>query len=794
MDGSRFPSWFSRLERHRGLVIGVLFTLVTLAAISLVRVRFDNTLDLMLPADSPAQRMMTFLRLANFSNKIVISLEAQDKETAQRLLLEASDQLAASIKSPMISKVVSGFSAPDLMNDAGFFMRYAPQILTSNDLATLEAGLTAEGVGGTVKRLYHQLLKPEGLFLAQSIQSDPLGISQIIMKRLEKLSTSMGYDVTMENGHFISRDGRHTMLLLETTVPLTDGAQARELLNFLDGKLKAVPPGITASLICGHTHVVSNEDTIKRDLGVVLGLASLAFVVLYVAFFRDWRALLIFLMPALAAVLALAVTACLFPRLSYFVLAFGPVIAGIADDYGIAAYVAVREGSNRGRAIRHIIPPVTAGAVTTTGIFFAFFFSHIPGYFQLAWFCILSIFMALGLALFVLPLFLQPGRPAAGGVDTSPSFTLPRNPGRRLAAFGVVFILLGGVALRVTFDSDVTKLDGTAPAILRTEETFKTVWGAGARREAILVVMGDSYESVREKTDQIYEQAIRVMGPDQFVGLSAIWPSARTRQARAAAWTEFWRDGRETRLRELLAVQGAAQGFATNAFAPFFAHLYDGALQVDEPAANQVLVNLKERFVQTPQGHYQTLSFFPDEPGLIESLARVLEGRADAMIVSRNALSAVLSGAFVGEMVRTSVLAGVLILLTAWLFVRSIPLTLMALTPALASVIGLLGVMALLNRPLNMANLISGIVVFGLSIDFGMHILHACRHPQGRQARTAVTFAMLTTIMGAAALLFAHHPAMHAIGLTLVIGVGLGYIAAMWLIPALYAVWRKGRT
>lgn len=792
MESSRFPRWFSHLERRRGLVIGLLVTLVTVAALSLARVRFDNTLDLMLPADSPAQRMMTFLRLANFSNKIVISLEAQDQETARRLLLGASDELADSIKSPMISKVVSGFSAPDLVNDAGFFMHYAPQILTSNDLATLDASLTPTCVSGTVKRLYSQLLKPEGMFLAQSIQADPMGISQIIMRRLEKLSASMGYDVTMENGHFISRDGLHTMLLLETAVPLTDGTKARELLAFLKGKLKELPEGITASLICGHTHVVSNEDTIKRDLGVVLGLASLAFIVLYVAFFRDWRAMLIFLMPALAAVMALAVTACLFPRLSYFVIAFGPVIAGIADDYGIAAYVAIRGGSSRGKSIGPIIPPVTAGAITTTGIFFAFFFSAIPGYFQLAWFCILSIFLALFLALFVLPLFLKPGRLPAEAEDDSPSFVLPQNTKRRLAFFAIIFILLGGAATQVTFDSDVTKLDGADPAILQAEEAFKTTWGTGERKEAILVVMGDSDESVREKTDQIYERAITVVGPDQFVGLSAIWPAARTRKERATAWLEFWRSGREESLKEMLARQGVAQGFSTNAFAPFFAHLHDGAALVEEPVSNQVLAHLKDRFVQTPQGRFQTLSFFPDEAGLNAVLAKVIEGRTDAMIISRNALAGVLSEAFVREMVRISVFAGLLILLTAWLFVRSIPLALMALTPALASVVGLLGVMALMNRPLNMANLISGIVVFGLSIDFGMHILHACRHPQGRHARTAVTFAMITTIMGAAALLFAHHPAMYSIGLTLVIGVGLGYIAAMWLIPVLYAMW--GRT
>ena len=52
----------------------------------------------------------------------------------------------------------------------------------------------------------------------------------------------------------------------------------------------------------------------------------------------------------------------------------------------------------------------------------------------------------------------------------------------------------------------------------------------------------------------------------------------------------------------------------------------------------------------------------------------------------------------------------------------------------------------------------------------------------------AVTFAAITTVMGAAALLLAHHPAMYSIGLTLTLGVGLGYGAAMWMVPVLYGL------
>jgi predicted RND superfamily exporter protein len=44
------------------------------------------------------------------------------------------------------------------------------------------------------------------------------------------------------------------------------------------------------------------------------------------------------------------------------------------------------------------------------------------------------------------------------------------------------------------------------------------------------------------------------------------------------------------------------------------------------------------------------------------------------------------------------------------------------------------------------------------------------------------------------ALLFAHHPALFSVGLTLTIGVGLGYVAAMWMVPVLYEVFvRRGK-
>jgi predicted RND superfamily exporter protein len=91
------------------------------------------------------------------------------------------------------------------------------------------------------------------------------------------------------------------------------------------------------------------------------------------------------------------------------------------------------------------------------------------------------------------------------------------------------------------------------------------------------------------------------------------------------------------------------------------------------------------------------------------------------------------------------------------------------------------------------ANLVSGIVVFGLCIDFGIHILHAWLHRSHRTTRRAVSLAAGTTCVGAGVLLFARHPVLFSAGLTLTVGVGAGYVAAVLVVPALCELFLQKR-
>lgn len=99
--------------------------------------------------------------------------------------------------------------------------------------------------------------------------------------------------------------------------------------------------------------------------------------------------------------------------------------------------------------------------------------------------------------------------------------------------------------------------------------------------------------------------------------------------------------------------------------------------------------------------------------------------------------------------------------------------------------------MALLGLPLNTSNLIAGIIVLGLCIDYGICMVYARWRGMSRDVFRAVTLSATTTVLGAAALLLARHPAFFSIGVTLVAGVAAGYLAAALLLPALLTLWPR---
>lgn len=84
-----------------------------------------------------------------------------------------------------------------------------------------------------------------------------------------------------------------------------------------------------------------------------------------------------------------------------------------------------------------------------------------------------------------------------------------------------------------------------------------------------------------------------------------------------------------------------------------------------------------------------------------------------------------------------------------------------------------------------MMHLIMGIMVIGLSVDYGIFV--ACSRLTGDTgtASMAVSICACSSLIGFGVLAFAHHPALHSLGITVLVGIGAAWPVALFVSPFL---------
>jgi len=780
-----FERLFLFVHRRKKAVIGTVLAVTAAAAAFLPFVRYEGNIDLMLPPDPEVTRSLRFLRDSSLSDKIVVSLELTDPAKDKKDLFAAVDQFGASLTPPLFTKVTSGFSLSDVMEEFSV-LQYAPQVLGENDRAEIDKKLTEPAVAASMRSIYLQSLRPESIFTSSLNRADPLAIKSLLYGKLRALPASMGYDVSVEEGHFISRDGRHAMLIVQTAVPMMDGQRSKELVAALESHVRALPPYIRADMIGGHLHTVSNERVMKRDITVASLVVSAAFLILFFVMFRDVRAIFVFIIPLIAVAWAIVIATGLEGNLSYLVIGFGTAIAGISIDYGLLVYIAMKRGADSSQMVK-LAKLVSIDAITTMFSFAVLYLSLVRGYHQLALFSVLCVALCLIISLFVLPLVLSWKKfevstdPAIG--DRLKAFRWPVKTSVAVWAALTVFFLI--LSFSLTFESDVKKLDGSEPAVHGAERKFHELWG-GKTNQAILVVEGATVDEAMEKNDAVYREAVAAVGGDNITSLALFWNSAKTRRENTAQWDRFWRDGRERKLRKLIRNASAAYGFSDRAFSPFFDGLYNHA--APQASTEGLISRLQDRFVVTRQSETSILSFFPDEKQQVDAIKAIATKHPGVFIVSGRALSSSISSFTSRELKLLAPAAILFNIVLAWMFFRNWTETFISLVPVLTGVVWLGGIMSLLNIPLNVVSVVAAIVTTGVIVDYGLGMTYEYRYHLRTGTVMAVTLSAATNIIGTGVLLFADHPALFSTSVAMVICMVTGYLSALIVVPSFCSI------
>ncbi|MFW5488900.1 MAG: MMPL family transporter [Desulfovibrio sp.] len=777
---------FNRLYRtfapRRFLLLAVTAMLVCACGLLFSRLVVREDIRTMLPdGATKVAEDFALLRHAPFTQRLTITVSDPDGDPTT-----AATRLAQALQGDVFPQVVTGPPndiSPDFLTT---LLEVAPGLLTPKDLDKIKATITPKDIRTILEKDFHTLITPSGLALKNVIRQDPLEIRNLLFPKLA--SAARLANVRVDNGHFVSRDGKHALVLADTTIPMTDSVGAAKVMSRFREALKALPKDAQAVPVGGHRHTLANAEVIKGDLRIILPASMVLLVLLFFAFMRTRQSLYVFLVPACVVCIAGVATSLVYGSISGIVLGFGAVLLGISVDFALHVFYALRQPrpateQNPGETLAQVARPVVFGALTSAAAFAALLISDIPGIRQMAVFSIFGLAASLFLSLVVLPHFITPAKDAAPARAHVQAGTRP-HPFWLFASWAVVLAAGLWFGLHTQLNGDLRELGYVPAEIQKDEDTTRSIWG-GMREMAMIFAKGDTFDAALQTNDKVWQMVQDVHEDDTAVSLGPILPSRETQALRSAGWNKFWNSHGPDALR-LIETEGKPFGFSKTAFAPFKEYIHrPAALMTAETLESLGAGGLLDMLtVQGDRGSL-VMTLLPDTAQLTRMFTPEVEQKLNARLVSGSRFREMLGEAMRRDVVRFGSTAFVAIaLLTALLF-RNMRKTLLALLPVGIGVTAVLGAMEIAGHSLNLFHIVSIPLVMGLGADYGIFMVCRRRAQFNHGTERAVLVSGLTTLAGFGSLTMARHPALFSIGLTVLTGISAAMLTALLLVPRL---------
>ncbi|MFA7230412.1 MAG: MMPL family transporter, partial [Victivallaceae bacterium] len=777
------------LRQHRKAIIAILIVIVGGCLLLLAGKKFSSDITDMLPKNSVAAGMLKALSEENIAGRITVELRLNDDCDNLELLPKAVKQLESSLKSPEIISVFTGFPMPDAETLANAYTAL-PLLTDDTELAEVARLSGTNEIDKSMRRNFIRLAAPGGLEMCRFIEKDPLGFNRIVLKKLELFSKIVSYRTAPGSSMLIGPDRRRALVILETAIPVSDGNRAEKFLSSLNDVLKKLPPQISSQVLCGHKHTLGNAKIIAGDI-VAVSIASLIiFALIFVLIYRrSPQSFLIILMPLVAVLLAVTIMALALNQVSAFVIGLGGVMAGISVDYGIHVYAMYGQNGGNIHALRKIIRPLAAGALTTMAIFVAFLFSGVNTYIQLAIFAMLSIVFSLALALYVLPNLL-PANVKNSIVNLKTPLFKTRGALVIVLTWCVIIAVAGVLtSLFFAFDRGVTSLDGAGDDVINAEKDFNAYWSK-QEMPAILSVKEDNREAALEAGERLaaYAGENRIAG---FVSPVMLTPSTKTIQRNLNAWRKFWTENKIKATTAQITSAGKKNGFSDDAFVVFnswLAKSCDGS-----ESQSQLLVAIQEKLLKRTGDKWTLTSFMSDTQENYAIIEKVQKQIPELRVISPRLLRYSIGAEVLDRLLWIGGASLLIVLLLSIFATGGVITGIVSLLPVAAAITVICGLSAAFKLPLTIPSCVAMIIITGLSIDYGIFMVFRCFKALPDDVMTAVTLSAMTTAAGASTLLFAAHPVMFKLGITLFAGIIVSYATAVTLIPALAVLLRGKR-
>ena len=753
----------------------VLILLTSFSILAAAFGTFSGDISKMLPDHSRSAEIYSkILRSGMFSN-VVIEFHLPENTSLEKSgLMEFLPRLEQRLRN-MPELRVFGLQEGSPANPMKGIARFIPQLVPADHAVGNDAFYQKKAA-----EIRRRLLLPGQSML---LRNDPLSLLSPAFGALERFRRISGVRFSPRHLFPVSEDERHAMILLETSVPVSDPIRSKKMLGELENVLRDSP--VSYDLITAHKRAAANETVLKRDLKIIALTSIILFALIFLLIYKkDFRSFAIPIIPFAASAIVLALMILIFKDPLLFVTGMGGIVISLAADYGIHIYSVIAGGRGTHGLFR-IIPPLCAGAATSAAVFLLYLLSGTEGFRQFGFFAAASLLLSLLLMILILPPIFSERK------TVLPFFRMPDFP--RKHAGSVIFIwliLMIASALllsRAKIIQDVRQFDAAPESCERAEMAFRKHFLSDPP-SAILFQGTD-----RDEVESRAENALRFLKAsprkDSFFSPLELMPSGKTRMKNLESWKQLIRSGdfevMKQKIRSALKRSGLPEKFAE----PFFQELESG---IRNPSDKPPYIFAASEHFRGEWKNYTTIAILFPDTAENAALAGELPGRPP--IVSQDKLPKEMANDILNSMIHPAAAALILVILITFLYFRNLKETMTALLPVASSLIAAGAFFTLTGIGINIAVLTSAVILAGLAVDYGIFMTLSMRNERlGNGVFHAVTLSALTSAAGGCTVIFTTHPMLRYAGISLIVGISAAWLTGVFLLPALKAFRFSGK-
>lgn len=712
-----------------------------------------------------------------FERRVVLLIGAGDATAAKsaatlvRNKLEASEAFAG----------IDAYDGGDLIQQAGkFYFPLRFNLLSNAARAQLAAGEEAEFERAVLARYFN----PVSGLRSDLIERDPLHLLSSFLE--ERAAANVGA-FEMEDGFLLLRGEDQTFVLLTGELndsPFSFDLQDR-LAPVMAGLSEQAPSkaaDVTILKAGVFFHAAAGTANAKDEISTVGVGALIGIVLLFALVFRSWRPLTLSLFSiAVGCLGGFVICLALFGQVHLLTLVFGASLIGISVDYSLHYFCEhLRQGEDWSpqAALRHVLPGISLGLVTSVIGFAGLLFASFPGMQQMAIFSGAGLIFAYICVLTIYPLFgkaIKTNHMARPLIWSAAYANFCRKLwGPKAWAVIAALLIVSAIGMaQLQPQDDIRQLQSADVTVSDEQRQMRDLLGDDLASQFFLVSGKDQAELLarEERLIGALRQLQREGHISGYIGLSEFVPSAH-RLADNHQLLSPLMAGDNSLLHRVAARIGLSDAVVEN---------YGAAFDQAQPANPTLLANWLDSPLAKPYRHLW-LGAYGEQIISVVGLRGVSPGAtlrqlADAgqgvsYIDNVGELSAVF-----GDIRRQ---AGWLILIS-YAFVSALMLFryglrggVAVMTAPIVAATTSLGIQGLIGEPLNLFNVLAILLVLGIGVDYGIFFRETgAGNPS---TLVAITLSSITTLLAFGLLALSATTAVHAFGLTILLGIGVALL------------------